>query len=115
MGLSIQKSYVKLSSLHEDFMDASGLAYARKKQADPNYPERLPSMSRQPGSQMMQMRSGSQDTPLKPRHRKYFNSPESGYGKKGGYTTDRPLGEWPPAYKEAPIGVWGKRPSIRHV
>ena len=86
-----------------------------KKLQDPNYPERLSSAAASgntsPGSETLPYRSGSQDTPLKPRHRKFFNSPASGKSKKGGY--GKPLGAWPPAEREAPIGVWGKRPGVK--
>ena len=89
-----------------------------KKLQDPNYPERLSSAAASgnisPGSKMLPYRSGSQDTPLKPRHRRFFNSPAAGRSKKGGYRGHgEPLGAWPPAEKEAPIGVWGKRPGVK--
>ena len=91
-----------------------------KRLQDPNYPERLSSAAasgnRSPGSEMLPFRSGSQDTPLKPRHRRFSNSPAAGRSKKGGYSRHgKPLGAWPPAEREAPIGVWGKRPGVKDI
>lgn len=99
-------------------MPSSDTGSSRKKLQDPNYPERLSSAAasgnRSPAAQQLPYRSGSQDTPLKPRHRRFFNSPSSGKSKKGGFKGHgEPLGAWPPADKEAPIGVWGKRPGVK--
>jgi len=47
------------------------------KQQDPNRPE----LTGQP----LSSRSGNQDTPLKPEHRKFFNAPSPGTAGKIGY------------------------------
>jgi hypothetical protein len=137
---------MKLSLLHEfsgspeDILDASGIrpfskgaagpfnqrmpsgdtGSSKKKMQDPNYPERLTSAAasgnRSPEAKMLPLRSGNQDTPLKPRHELFFNSPSSGRRKKGGFKRHgKPLGSWPPAEREAPIGAWGKRPGVKDI
>lgn len=74
---------MKLSCLHENLEDnikqAMGLAYF-KKMADPNRPEKMGD-----ANSMLPGRSGNQDTPLKPRHRRFFNAPTGGGPTKAGY------------------------------
>ena len=112
---------MKLCLLHEADADlvskivqAMGRAMFKKRQ-DPNSPE-------QPGKDpMLPYRTGSQDTPLKPRHRRFFNSPSSGKDSKGGYRVHgAPLGAERPdraAHKPAPAGMgsWGKRPGVADI
>jgi hypothetical protein len=68
-----------------------GRAYFKKLQ-DPERPEKLGTS----GHKMLPSRSGQQDTPLSPRHRRYFNAPiggvlsKSGYGDQDDYESRRP-------------------------
>jgi hypothetical protein len=62
---------VRLTAIYEDLSDdiknAIGLAYF-KKQQDPNHPSK-------PGTlKALPYRSGSDDPPLKPRHRRFFRA-----------------------------------------
>jgi hypothetical protein len=65
---------VKLYSLYKDALQA--FKPQLKKHEDPNLPELdgQPTDQREYGAPPMPSRSGVQDTPLKPRHRKYFNA-----------------------------------------
>ena len=62
--------------------------YYFKKIQDPNYPELSDDGTKGP----LPYRSGNQDTPMKPRHRKYFNAPLGATQGKIGWGT--PLGSW---------------------
>lgn len=82
---------MRLALLYEDLEDdlkrAIGLNVF-KKQQDPNHP------STQLSAQAVQpQRSGSQDTPMNPRHRKFFNAPLGpkgvGYGDQDDFESRR--------------------------
>lgn len=65
---------MKLNLLHENCIEdllanSIGINNA-KKLKDPGRPEKIGDANKE-----LPARSGNQDTPLKPRHRKYFNSP----------------------------------------
>ncbi|MDP1712589.1 MAG: hypothetical protein Q8K86_09040 [Candidatus Nanopelagicaceae bacterium] len=75
-----------------------------KKQSDPNYPELNDDGTKGP----LPYRSGNQDTPMKPRHRKYFNAPLGATQGKIGW--GEPLGAWPPS---APPRAGTYRKSIK--
>ncbi len=67
---------MKLLSLLEnlriaDLISNQANTYFYKKAADPNRPE----LSGHSGNKMLPSRSGNQNTPMKPRHRKFFNAP----------------------------------------
>jgi len=106
---------MKLSSLYENDLSKKLLQALSgawfKKQQDPMNPEALR------GKRWLPYRSGTQDTPLKSRHRKYFNSPASGKSDKPGFADNKPLGSWPPAHKPTPSGQasWGKRPGVKDI
>jgi len=69
--------------------DSIGQYYVAKSN-DPNYPEITNNPIMWPD---LHYRSGNQDTPLKPRHRKYFNAPLGATQGKIGF--GEPLGSWP--------------------
>jgi hypothetical protein len=75
---------MKLSYLYEDdgvskIMQGMGLRYFKRMQD--------PTRSSFYGRSKYPTRSGSQDTPLKPRHRRYFNAPLGAIQGKIGYGT----------------------------
>ena len=118
---------MKLSLLYEDEPLASKLMNAMsgpsgsphggswfKKQQDPLNPE---ANLAGPSKKFLPSRSGNQDTPMKGRHRRYFNSPASGKSSKPGFSDNKPLGSTAPAHDPAPSGEgsWGKRPGVRDI
>jgi hypothetical protein len=74
-------------SVLKNLRSSIGQYYSYKIQ-DPNYPE----LSND-GNGPLPYRSGNQDTPMKPRHRKYFNAPLGATQGKIGW--GQPLGSWP--------------------
>lgn len=88
-----------------------------KKQQDPNYPEHIDSNPMQP------LRTGNQDTPLKPRHRKFFNAPTGttqgkiGFGDVDDAESRRPApagqeDEWPLDQDEEQQKIQSKARSV---
>lgn len=55
----------------EDIIQGLGLKAAFKRMQDPNNPEK----TGHSGNKDMPARSGNQDTPMNPKHRRFFNAP----------------------------------------
>ncbi len=87
MKIALLEQLGPSDSVLKNLKSSIGQYYFHKIQ-DPNYPE----LSDDGTKGQLPYRSGNQDTPLKPRHRKYFNAPLGAMQGKIGW--GQPLGSW---------------------